>query len=132
MQEEIIQSLKAWINDNLGKDLSIEKVAAKSGYSRWHLQRMFRNVTQKTLGDYIREQRLTCAAEALCSTQRPVFDIALQFGYESQQTFSRVFRRQFAVTPTAYRQTARCQLLRKVSYQVKGAKNRSSYSHSLH
>lgn len=128
MQEEIIQSLQLWIDDNLGKDLSIEKVAAKSGYSKWHLQRMFRSVTEKTLGEYIRERRLSCAAEALCRTQRSVFDIALQFGYESQQTFSRVFRRHYSVTPTAYRQTSRCQLLNKASYQVKGDKNRASYA----
>lgn len=54
MQEEIIQFLKSWINENLGNVLSIEKVAEKSGYSKWQLQRMFRNLTQKTLGDYIR------------------------------------------------------------------------------
>ena len=108
MQEEIIHSLTQWINQNLGKHLSIDEVAAKSGYSKWHLQRMFRAVTQQTLGDYIRERRLEMAADALCKTRRPVFDIALQYGYESQQTFSRVFRRQFDQTPTAYRQAMRC------------------------
>lgn len=107
MQEEIIHSLTQWINQNLGKSLSIDEVAAKSGYSKWHLQRMFRAVTQKTLGDYIRERRLVMAADALRKTRRPVFDIALQFGYDSQQTFSRVFRRQFDQTPTAYRQAMR-------------------------
>ncbi|WP_087489799.1 superoxide response transcriptional regulator SoxS [Tatumella citrea] len=111
MQEEIIHSLTQWINQNLGKHLSIDEVAAKSGYSKWHLQRMFRAVTQQTLGDYIRERRLEMAADALCKTRRPVFDIALQYGYESQQTFSRVFRRQFDQTPTAYRQAMRCREL---------------------
>ncbi len=110
MQEEIIQALSRWIDNNLGRTLSIDEVAAKSGYSKWHLQRMFRSVTHKTLGEYIRERRLARAAEALCTTRRPVFDIALQYGYESQQTFSRVFRRQFELTPTAYRQSQRCQL----------------------
>ncbi|MFC6378896.1 superoxide response transcriptional regulator SoxS [Tatumella terrea] len=115
MQEEIIHSLTQWINQNLGKQLSIDEVAAKSGYSKWHLQRMFRAVTQQTLGDYIRERRLEMAADALCKTRRPVFDIALQFGYDSQQTFSRVFRRQFDQTPTAYRQAMRCQAMRGAS-----------------
>jgi len=109
MQEEIIHSLTHWIDQNLDKSLSIDEVAAKSGYSKWHLQRMFRSVTKQTLGGYIRERRLTLAAEALSQTQRPVFDIAMQYGYDSQQTFSRVFRRQFAQTPTAYRHTMRRQ-----------------------
>lgn len=111
MQKEIIISLTEWIDKNLGNNLSIDEVAAKSGYSKWHLQRMFRAMTRQTLGDYIRDRRLSKAAEALCVSQRPVFDIALQYGYESQQTFSRVFRRKFDLTPTAYRHSKRCQQL---------------------
>ena len=48
-------------------------------------------------------RRLLLAAEALRTTQRPIFDIAMDLGYVSQQTFSRVFRREFDRTPTAYR-----------------------------
>lgn len=110
LQEEIIHSLTHWIDQNLDKNLSIDEVAAKSGYSKWHLQRMFRTVTKQTLGGYIRERRLTLAAEALRQTLRPVFDIAMQYGYDSQQTFSRVFRRQFSQTPTAYRHSMRRQV----------------------
>lgn len=113
MQQEIIHSLTDWIDQNLDKSLSIDEVAAKSGYSKWHLQRMFRTVTKQTLGGYIRERRLTLAAEALRQTQRPVFDIAMQYGYDSQQTFSRVFRRQYSQTPTAYRHTMRRQHIQR-------------------
>ncbi|WP_075182920.1 superoxide response transcriptional regulator SoxS [Pantoea sp. 1.19] len=113
MHDEIIHTLTEWIDANLDKPLSIDEVAARSGYSKWHLQRMFRSVTQQTLGNYIRERRLTLAAEALCTTQRPVFDIAMQYGYDSQQTFSRVFRRQFDKTPTAWRQTMRREYLQR-------------------
>lgn len=54
-------------------------------------------------GDYIRQRRLLLAAEALRTTQRPIFDIAMDLGYVSQQTFSRVFRREFDRTPSDYR-----------------------------
>lgn len=115
MHEEIIHSLTDWIDQNLEKTLSIDEVAAKSGYSKWHLQRMFRSVTRQTLGGYIRERRLTMAAEALCYSQRAVYDIAMQYGFDSQQTFSRVFRRQFSQTPTAYRHSMRRQNLQRAS-----------------
>lgn len=111
LQQKIIHSLTNWIDQNLDKTLSIDEVAAKSGYSKWHLQRMFRTVTKQTLGGYIRERRLTLAAEALRQTQRPIFDIAMQYGYDSQQTFSRVFRRQFSQTPTDYRHSMRRQAM---------------------
>ena len=54
-------------------------------------------------GEYIRQRRLLLAAQALRSTQRPIFDIAMDLGYVSQQTFSRVFRREFDRTPSDYR-----------------------------
>ncbi|MFU9136934.1 superoxide response transcriptional regulator SoxS [Erwinia tasmaniensis] len=132
MHDNIIHTLTDWIENNLDKTLSIDDVAAKSGYSKWHLQRMFRTVTKQTLGGYIRERRLTLAAEALRQTQRPVFDIAMQYGYDSQQTFSRVFRRQFSLTPTAYRQSMRRQsLTRQPSYAFDCGAGRGYCSDSL-
>ena len=64
---------------------------------------MFRTVTHQTLGEYIRQRRLLLAAEELRNTRRPIFDIAMDLGYVSQQTFSRVFRREFDRTPSDYR-----------------------------
>jgi len=68
------------------------------------------------------------AADALRKTRRPVFDIALQFGYDSQQTFSRVFRRQFDQTPTAYRQAMRNVPLSTKSPTPQGSERRNSPS----
>ncbi|BDH47521.1 AraC family transcriptional regulator [Salmonella enterica subsp. enterica serovar Choleraesuis] len=106
MHQEIINSLLQWIDANIDKPLSIEAVARKSGYSKWYIQRMFRSVTHHTLADYIRQRRLTLAAEALKNTHKPIFDIAMDVGFASQQTFSRVFRREYATTPTDYRHHA--------------------------
>ncbi|CAK9886342.1 MAG: Regulatory protein SoxS [Candidatus Erwinia impunctatus] len=107
MHDSIIHTLTEWIDRNLHKTLSIDEVAAKSGYSKWHLQRMFRRVMQQTLGDYIRDRRLMLAAEALSKTLAPVSDIAMEYGFDSQQTFSRMFRRKYAQTPTSWRQQMR-------------------------
>ncbi len=103
---EIINTLTAWIDDHIDQPLNIDAVARKSGYSKWYLQRMFRAIKRQTLGEYIRQRRLLMAAEALRSTQKPIFDIAMDYGYVSQQTFSRVFRREFDRTPTDYRHHA--------------------------
>lgn len=97
--QDIIQTLIEWIDEHIDQPLNIDIVARKSGYSKWYLQRMFRTVMHQTLGDYIRQQQ----AEALRTTQRPIFDIAMDLGYVSQQTFSRVFRREFDRTPSDYR-----------------------------
>jgi len=101
--QQIIQTLIEWIDEHIDQPLNIDAVAKKSGYSKWYLQRMFRTVMHQTLGDYIRQRRLLLAAQALRTTKRPIFDIAMDLGYVSQQTFSRVFRREFDRTPSDYR-----------------------------
>ncbi|VAO81890.1 Regulatory protein SoxS [Klebsiella pneumoniae] len=101
--QNTVQTLIEWIDEHIDQPLNIDIVARKSGYSKWYLQRMFRTVMHQTLGDYIRQRRLLLAAEALRTTQRPIFDIAMDLGYVSQQTFSRVFRREFDRTPSDYR-----------------------------
>ncbi|WP_435946519.1 superoxide response transcriptional regulator SoxS [Dryocola sp. BD586] len=104
--QDIIYTLTEWIDEHIDQPLNIDVVAKKSGYSKWYLQRMFRTVMRQTLGEYIRQRRLLLAARELRSTQRPIFDIAMDYGYVSQQTFSRVFRREFDRTPTDYRHHA--------------------------
>ncbi len=102
-QEVIIRDLQDWLENNLDKSLSLDEVAARSGYSKWHLQRMFRSVTGNALGSYIRTRRLSRAATELCLQDQSILDIALQSGFDSQQSFSRAFKRQFSQTPGAYR-----------------------------
>lgn len=102
-QASIIRDLLNWLEGHLDQRLSLDNVAAKAGYSKWHLQRMFKDVTGQAIGSYIRARRLTKAAVALKLTSRPILDIALQYRFDSQQTFTRAFKKQFAQTPASYR-----------------------------
>ena len=101
--QQIIQTLIEWIDEHIDQPLNIDVVAKKSGYSKWYLHRMLRTVMRQTLGDYNRQRRLLLAAVELRNTERPIFDIAMDLGYVTQQTFSRVFRREFDRTPSDYR-----------------------------
>ncbi|BDH47191.1 right oriC-binding transcriptional activator [Salmonella enterica subsp. enterica serovar Choleraesuis] len=102
-QAGIIHDLLTWLEGHLDHPLSLDNVAAKAGYSKWHLQRMFKDVTGHAIGAYIRARRLSKAAVALRLTARPILDIALQYRFDSQQTFTRAFKKQFAQTPALYR-----------------------------
>lgn len=101
----IITDLITWLEKNLEQPLSIDHVAKKSGYSKWHLQRMFKDVTGSVLGTYIRHRRLTHAALALKMTSKPILDIAMQYRFDSQQTFTRSFKKQYKLTPASYRRS---------------------------
>lgn len=100
---EIIKELLLWIEVNLEKPLLLDDVAIRSGYTKWHLQRVFKQATGLTLASYIRGRRLTKAATELRLTKLPVLTVALRYQFDSQQSFTRRFKATFGVTPTEYR-----------------------------
>lgn len=99
----VITELLSWIEENLEQPLLLDDVARKAGYSKWHLQRTFKNITGLALGGYIRSRRLCRAAIALRLTKQPILNIAIQYQFDSQQTFTRRFKAHFNITPAAYR-----------------------------
>ena len=100
---QYIADLIAWIEDNLTADLNIDAIAQKSGYSKWHMQRLFKEMTGQTVAAYARKRRLTKSAMALRLTRLSLIDIAVRYGFDSQQNFTRAFRHHFDLTPHAYR-----------------------------
>jgi len=99
----IIQDLIDWIDNHLDSRLDIDTVARQAGYSKWHLQRLFMQYKGESLGRYIRERKLLLAARDLRESDDRVYDICLRYGYDSQQTFTRIFTRTFNQPPGAYR-----------------------------
>ncbi len=104
-QENVISQLLAWIEQSLDQPLTLDSIAAKSGYSKWHLQRMFKQHTGEVLGTYARRRRLTAAARELRLTSATVACIADKYQFDSQQTFTRGFKKQFGLPPAAYRRS---------------------------
>ncbi|MDE1188709.1 MAG: helix-turn-helix domain-containing protein [Pantoea sp.] len=98
-----MHQLLIWIEANIEQKLILETVAQRAGYSQWHLQRLFRRYTGLALGAYIRERKLTASVIELLSGNTPLMHIALQFGFDSQQTYCRTFRRMFNLPPGAFR-----------------------------
>lgn len=87
-----IHSILDWIEDNLESPLSLEKVSERSGYSKWHLQRMFKKETGHSLGQYIRSRKMTEIAQKLKESNEPILYLAERYGFESQQTLTRTFK----------------------------------------
>jgi AraC family transcriptional activator of mar-sox-rob regulon len=104
-QQQVITALLAWIEQNLDQPLTLDDIAAKSGYSKWHLQRLFKELTGEILGTYARRRRLTAAARELRLTSHGVAFIADKYQFDSQQTFTRCFKKQFGMPPAGYRRS---------------------------
>ncbi|MCJ2708888.1 helix-turn-helix domain-containing protein [Escherichia coli] len=101
--DKILDELLEWLHNNTDKPLRIADIAAKAGYSPWHLQRIFKSYTGVTLGLYVTELKLKKAFELLATTKKPIMDITLTVGFSSQQCFSRRFHQYFGKTPSQVR-----------------------------
>ena len=98
-----IQTVIRYIESRLGGRLELETVAEAVHYSKYHLHRMFTETVGMTLHDYVQRRRLTEAAKLLAFSRRPISQIALQCGYESQQSFTQAFKSMYKAPPAAYR-----------------------------
>lgn len=101
--EFFVLSLIDWIDSNLEKRLNICEVAKKSGYSKWHLQRIFKEYTNKTLAKYINDKKLQKAALDLLNNDESIMSISLKYGFDSQQTFTRSFTKKFEISPAKWK-----------------------------
>lgn len=99
----VVVDMVGWIEKNLGQDLQLRMVTKKSGYSHWHFQRRFTEVSGWKLGEYIRARRLVNAAYDLAFTGKSLAEISVEYGFKSQNSFSRTFIRLLRVKPSAVR-----------------------------
>jgi AraC family transcriptional regulator len=89
-----------YIEDNLTESITMEDISKIAMSSPYHYQRMFYLLTGFTVYEYIRNRRLSKAASELITTDTKVIDIALKYGYESSEAFSRAFKKMHGATPT--------------------------------
>lgn len=103
LKYRMINSLIDWIEENLETPLCSEQISLHAGYSRWYMQRMFKEVTGTTLWHYIIQRRLAQSLTYLADANEAILDIACRLQFDSQQTFTRVFKAYFGITPGKYR-----------------------------
>ncbi len=93
-----------YIESHLHEKLDLETVAGAVHYSKYHLHRMFTSTVGLTIHDYVQRRQLTEAAKLLVLSDRPILEIALSAGYESQQSFTDIFKAMYKKSPNRYRE----------------------------
>lgn len=99
----IVSQAIRYIEDNLDSKLDLETVATALHYSKYHLHRIFTKIVGLTIHEYVQRRQLTEAAKLLVFSKRPIIEIALISGYESQQAFTSIFKAMYKMTPTDFR-----------------------------
>ena len=105
MSESRIDMQRAidYIEDNLTEELNINDIAATVYLSPFHFQRIFHAMCGVTVGEYIRQRRLSLAGGELMSTKAKIIDIAIKYGYDSPDSFTRAFTKFHGASPSAFR-----------------------------
>ncbi|BCN31927.1 AraC family transcriptional regulator [Anaeromicropila herbilytica] len=119
-----------YIENNLMNDLNLTDIISCTGFSKYHFARIFKAISGYTINDYIRKRRMTEATRLLTNSNMRILDIAISYGYNSQEAFTRAFKEVYDVTPRYYREHKLCydnlgQLI--LSEELLDAKTNSDY-----
>lgn len=96
-----------YIEENICDNLDYNIIANKALCSSFYFQRIFSVLCGVTLGEYIRNRRLTLAGSELVNTDEKILDIALKYGYDSPESFSRAFFKFHGQTPSNARKSGK-------------------------
>lgn len=92
-----------FIEQHLDSQIRADDVAAVAGFSKYYFHRIFRSETGCSLYEYIQRRRLAQAASLLLNSNMQVIDIAVALCFESQETFTRAFKKCYGLPPGRYR-----------------------------
>jgi AraC family transcriptional regulator len=102
-----IQRTLDYIEENLQEQITLEKLAEIACFSPFHYHRVFQAMVGESVMDYVRQRRLTCAAERLFYSDEKVINIALDAGFQYHESFNRAFKKFYGVSPKQYRNANR-------------------------
>lgn len=93
-----------YINDNLNKEINVEKLAEISAFSPFHFHRIARVYLGEPIGVFVVRQRMQKAARSLVFDSISITDIAYQVGYDVPSSLTKAFVKHFGIPPTEYRE----------------------------
>lgn len=113
-----VQRAIRFMENHLTEPITIADAADAACYSLYHFCRTFNSVAHHSPYDYLMRRRLSQAAERLVESRSKIIDIAFDYQFNSPESFSRAFKKMFAVQPKQYRNRGsldRRQLLTELS-----------------
>lgn len=103
--DNLLKNILTNIEEGIRDGINVDAIAKQHTLSERHLQRLFKLAFNQSLGFYIRSRKLAASIEDLLNTNLNVLDIALDYGFEHEQSYIRAFKREFGITPGNFRKT---------------------------
>jgi len=99
---EVYKKILQYVDEHIDKGININDLILKMGYSRRHIYKIFKDHNDVPIMEYIRRKKLSVAASEL-SSGRNIYDIALDYGYETSTGFYKAFQSVFGCSPSDYK-----------------------------
>lgn len=100
---EKLDDIFSYVEANYQEVLTLQDIAAVSGYSSFYFTKFFKKNTGKTFLSFLNDYRIDKAKWLLINSDLPVSEIITQTGFESDKTFYRLFKRSMEMAPLEYR-----------------------------
>lgn len=110
----IIDDIDTSIRLKETEEISLKKLSEKMGYSEYHMSRIFHKLSGMQFREYVSKRKLTFALLDVRDTSVGFMEIALNYGFQSQEAFTRAFREAYGVPPGEYRKNPKPVSLRTI------------------
>lgn len=108
----IVDEIDECIKNHNDEALTLNALSKKLGYSMFHTTRKFKEISGMQLRDYLRNRKLAFALKEVRDSKKTILDIAFDYGFSSNEAFSRAFKKVYGVTPSKYRKNPKPLILR--------------------
>lgn len=103
MSVKTIVKMIDWVEMNLKDEPTLDKMSEHVGYSSFYCSAQFHEAVGISFKEYVVRRKLTLAAIDLSETKEKVLDIAVKYGFSSNEAFSRAFVKNFGYSPSRFR-----------------------------
>jgi len=100
---KVLDNSIAFIESRLVDEISVAVIAEQAFFSKTHYQRLFRAIVGEPVMEYVKNRRLHLACREILTSDMNVINIAMKYGYDSHEGFTRAFKAYFGVPPSSYR-----------------------------
>lgn len=102
LKDAIIAAIN-YIENNLYDKITLDDIAVYTGLSKYYLHRSFKTLTGESIIEYAQSRKLTSSINELINTNMRIIDIALNYGFDYEQSYIRAFKKSFGCTPLKVR-----------------------------
>jgi len=104
---DLLENILLDIENGIKNNLNAAALSKKYGFSEGHLRRLFSFAFKQSIASYIRSRRLAASLKDILETNTNILDIAVEYGFDYEQSYIRTFKREFGITPGDLRKTGK-------------------------